>query len=125
MQLYALVGGNMLALALLVAGEAALTSAGNDPAAVYKQHCAMCHGATGGGNGPAAVAFDPKPTDFTTVTFQESRTDDQLTEAIAKGRGTMPGFEAQLQPDDLKALVSYIREMRQESGANRARQLQW
>ena len=125
MQLYAFVGGNVLVLGLLVAGEAALTSAGNDPAAVYKQHCAMCHGETGGGDGPAAVAFDPKPTDFTKVTFQESRTDDQLTEAIAKGLGRMPGFEAQLKPDELKALVSYIREMRQESEENRGRQLQW
>jgi high-affinity iron transporter len=123
MQLYALVGGNLFALALLVVGEAALTSAGNDPAAIYRQHCAMCHGETGGGDGPAAVAFDPRPTDFTALSFQESRTDDQLTEAIAQGQGTMPGFEIQLKPDELEALVAYIREMRQGSDESRGRQL--
>lgn len=112
MQLSALVSGNVLVVAFLIAGEGALVSTGVDPAAIYKQHCAMCHGETGGGDGPAAVAFDPKPTDFTAPDFQESRTDDQLTEVIAKGRGRMPSFEAQLKPDELKALVEYIREMR-------------
>ena len=34
-------------------------------AEVYKENCAVCHGATGKGNGPAASAFTKPPSDLT------------------------------------------------------------
>src|SRR5687768_15001329 len=42
--------------------------AARDPArgaALYAEHCASCHGATGRGDGPAGAALDPAPIDFT------------------------------------------------------------
>jgi len=36
-------------------------------AEMYKQYCAVCHGADGKGNGPAAEALKVPPTDLTTL----------------------------------------------------------
>lgn len=35
-----------------------------DGAAIYQQQCAQCHGAAGGGDGPAAEGLEPAPTVF-------------------------------------------------------------
>src|SRR3546814_6216377 len=34
-------------------------------AKLYAENCAMCHGATGAGNGPGAAGLDPPPIAFT------------------------------------------------------------
>jgi cytochrome c553 len=78
--------------------------------------CAACHGIDGKGNGPAAVALNPKPRDYTDPAWQASITDDQIKETIVKGgqavgkSATMPG-QAQLksQPEVLDGLVRIIR----------------
>lgn len=80
-------------------------------AEIYAKECVACHGKAGGGDGPAAVALNPRPTDLTKGEFQRGRTDDQLAEVIAKGQKTMPGFGKRLSPEDISALVSYIREL--------------
>ena len=43
-------------------GDVAAIAAGK---ALYAQRCVACHGAGAQGDGPAAVAFDPRPADFT------------------------------------------------------------
>jgi len=80
-----------------------------DGAALYSQNCSACHGKAGKGDGAAAAALNPKPTNLADTTFQASRTDTQLAEAIASGKGTMPGFGAGLGNDAVKALVAYVR----------------
>ncbi len=80
-----------------------------DSAKAYQQQCVACHGKEGRGDGPAAVAFDPKPTDLADSAFQSSRTDDQLFESISEGKNTMPGFSAQLTPEQIRSIVTYIR----------------
>lgn len=80
-----------------------------DGAALYGQNCGACHGKAGKGDGAAAAALNPKPTNLADTTFQAARTDAQLTEAIANGKGTMPGFGAGLGNDGVKALVAYVR----------------
>lgn len=39
-----------------------------DAKASYNQYCAVCHGAAGKGDGPAAVALKKAPTDLTQLT---------------------------------------------------------
>jgi len=39
----------------------------------------------------------------------QKQSDAQLAEAIAKGRGKMPSYEKSLNPDDIKALVAFLR----------------
>lgn len=82
-----------------------------DAEAIFAQQCAMCHGASGAADGPAAAALDPKPASFADSAFQESRTDEQLAEAISSGKGAMPGFGETLTPEKVAALVSYIRKL--------------
>jgi mono/diheme cytochrome c family protein len=75
----------------------------------FRQQCAPCHGEKGRGDGPAAVAFNPRPADFTNPEGVVKMTDDELLEVITKGRAAMPAFEAILNEEARKALVSYIR----------------
>jgi len=81
----------------------------SDAAKTYAGKCAACHGTAGAGDGPAAVALDPKPTNFTTAEFQNSRTDEQIAAAIGDGKGTMPAFKDQLSTEQVTQLVAYIR----------------
>jgi cbb3-type cytochrome c oxidase subunit III len=97
---------------LFVIGTAVLASAlalraatEPDGAAIYKQKCAMCHGADGKGF-PAI-----KSPDFTDPKWQESVTDKEMVDAIKDGRkGTpMPAFSGKLKDDEIQALVTFIR----------------
>lgn len=45
-----------------VRGDAATIAAGKE---IYAQNCAVCHGTGGKGDGPSAVALNPKPFDLT------------------------------------------------------------
>ncbi|MCH8964630.1 MAG: c-type cytochrome, partial [Planctomycetes bacterium] len=62
-----------LGLVLILAGAVlSCRSTGAGPAMpasiegqhLYVAHCAACHGTTGKGNGPAAIALDVRPRDF-------------------------------------------------------------
>ena len=78
--------------------------------------CAMCHGVSGAGDGPAAANLNPKPRNYTDATWQASVTDDQIRKIILEGgqavgkSGMMPG-QPQLkdQPEVLDELVKIIR----------------
>lgn len=78
---------------------------------LYKQQCAACHGKTGKGDGPAAVALNPRPSDLTDPESMSKLSDEQLLEVISMGRGTMPGFAALLKPEELEAIAAYVRSM--------------
>lgn len=62
--------------------------------ALYQQHCAGCHGARGGGDGPAAAGMDPPPVDFTNPDRARQRSLFALQQVIEQGlEGTsMPSF---------------------------------
>ena len=57
-----------------------------EPADVYESQCKVCHGASGKGDGVAAVAYNPKPADFTDAAFATSRTLDQVVAVIRDGK---------------------------------------
>ena len=73
-------------------------------------NCASCHGTTGTGNGPAAVALNPKPADWTSKKTQEA-TDGEIYWKITTGRGSMPSWK-HLPETDRWAIVQYIRTLR-------------
>lgn len=69
-----------------------------DAAATYKAKCAMCHGAK------AEKKFDT------------AKTDEQLVEAILKGKdGTpkMPAYEGKVTTEQAQALVTLMKSLRQ------------
>jgi mono/diheme cytochrome c family protein len=76
-------------------------------AKVAKVNCVSCHGDKGKGNGPAAVALNPKPADWTSKRVQDEA-DGEIFWKISNGRGPMPAWR-HLSENDRWALVRYIR----------------
>ncbi|GAB4209535.1 MAG: hypothetical protein OHK0013_29060 [Sandaracinaceae bacterium] len=81
-----------------------------DPgAALYGTFCAQCHGPRGLGNGPGRPPMARMPS-FADAAFQSARTDEQLADAIANGRGGfMPAFRDRVSPAGVAALVRTVR----------------
>ena len=85
---------------------------------LYAQHCAVCHGPDGRGNGPAAPSLIPRPRDLTLGQFKYTSTppgqppsDADLLGVLANGlqASAMPAFGDLLSPDELHQIVSYIK----------------
>ena len=89
---------------------AATSASGEDAAArsLYLVSCAACHGQRGRGDGPQAAPMMRLP-DFTSGSWQTSRTDDELVAIIALGRGAMPAFGDRLPESGIRALVRRLR----------------
>ena len=88
----------------------AMVSPAEDAAALYKAKCAMCHAPDGSGSTAAGKSM--KVRDLRTVEVQ-GQTDEELYGIIASGKGKMPGYEKTLGADSCKALVAYIRTLKQ------------
>ena len=80
--------------------------ASEDGAALFKAKCASCHAADGSGNTPVGKGL--KLRDLRSAEVQ-ARSDEQIYEVIAKGKGKMPGYEKSVGADKCKALVGFIR----------------
>lgn len=78
---------------------------------VFARNCAACHGEKGRGDGVAASAFNPRPTDFTDREVMSKYTDDQLGEIIRNGNGAMPAFGSVLSEEDVDEVLSFIRSL--------------
>ncbi|MBV8538586.1 MAG: copper homeostasis membrane protein CopD [Alphaproteobacteria bacterium] len=78
-------------------------------AALYQENCLVCHGPTGRGDGPAAVAFPPG--EATVVGHLLAHSEGELFWDIGHGiPGTpMPAFEAQTTPDQRWTLIQFLR----------------
>lgn len=76
---------------------------------VYATNCATCHGVSGKGDGPAAGAFNPPPTDFTDPEAVKNRSVEDLVGAISEGRDGMPAYGASLSAEEIEAVAEYIR----------------
>ena len=99
-------------LGRLAGADPTVIAAFMEPAdAIFKKQCVACHGAGGMGDGPAAIALNPKPADFTDPERMGGVTDIQLLEIISAGKGTMPAFSAVLTPEEIQAVVEYVRSL--------------
>ena len=98
---------------------------GGDAAAgrtLFAQHCAICHGGGGSGDGLASPAINPKPRDFTTGRFYidasaDGKTGDDvdLARVILNGTAAFGGslamtpWRGSLSDDDVRNLIAHIR----------------
>ncbi len=78
-------------------------------ASLYAEQCAVCHGATGRGDGPGAAGLEPPPIAFTDRARARERSLFGLYQVIGQGLdGTaMPSF-AHLSDEDRWALAFYV-----------------
>jgi mono/diheme cytochrome c family protein len=83
-----------------------------DAPKAYKTSCVLCHAADGSGNSPTGKALKAK--DLASEEIQ-TKSDQELTEIISKGKGKMPAFGSKLKGEDIKQLVAYIRTLPKKS----------
>jgi mono/diheme cytochrome c family protein len=81
---------------------------------LFNDKCHLCHGQRGDGNGPAAVAFSPRPANFTDPKFWQNFNDAMIADTIRKGHGMMPAFD--LAPDQIKAIIDYLEHTFKKAG---------
>jgi len=78
--------------------------------ALWNVSCASCHGRGGRGDGNAPPPGAQMP-DFTAAAWQGERRDEELAQTIRDGRGLMPAFAKEINPQGIEALVQHIREL--------------
>ena len=78
--------------------------------------CAMCHGQSGKGDGPAAASLKPKPQDHSDAEYMSGLTNDYMFKIIKQGGAavgkapTMPAHSGTLSDDDIWNVIAYIRQ---------------
>ena len=88
-----------------------------DTRQTYQWYCSQCHGSKGKGEGINAKFLTVPPRNHTKAAYLETRTDEQLFEAIkfgglSVGRAPcMPAWGHTLEEDVIHSLVRYIREL--------------
>lgn len=75
---------------------------------LYKQQCAICHGATGKGDGVAGMTLNPKPASFHSERIK-NETDGAIFWKITNGNPPMASYKNILTEEQRWQLVSYIR----------------
>lgn len=83
----------------------------NNGEQLYINHCAMCHGLQGDGQGPEANQLAPQPRDFRNPRWMHGQSDSYLKEVIKTGKvGTaMPPFRALFSEQEIEAVIDYLR----------------
>jgi mono/diheme cytochrome c family protein len=82
---------------------------------LYVQHCMVCHGISGKGNGPSGRKLDPKPTDFTKTTGDAAewfKATKLGAKAVGKSNG-MEGFAAKLTDQQIRDVLAYVKTLKQ------------
>src|SRR5438445_552532 len=81
----------------------------NEGKPLFAANCASCHGDTVAGNGPATGALAPSPTNFHLKKPTQERAWDVLENGVP---GTaMPPWRSQLNADERRALVEFVRSL--------------
>lgn len=87
------------------AGTQALPALGRQ---VFIANCAECHGLGGEGGMGVRLAGSAR-----------AANEANVLDAVRFGRGMMPAFQAQLEPDDLSAVVAYVTQVLSQGQAER------
>ncbi|HKK45828.1 MAG TPA: cytochrome c [Balneolaceae bacterium] len=76
----------------------------------FKSNCTTCHGKKGKGNGPAAVALNPKPANLQSDRVQ-NESQGALFWKISTGKKGMPSWKSALSKKQLWAVVIYVKNL--------------
>jgi mono/diheme cytochrome c family protein len=81
--------------------------------ASFNINCVACHGPKGAGDGPAAVALNPKPRNYATDTFKMGDKPEDVFKSISAGvTDTQMVAFGHLPEQDRWALTYYVLELR-------------
>jgi mono/diheme cytochrome c family protein len=80
-----------------------------DPAALYAQMCARCHG--GDGRGDPELKKTLPVRDFSDPTFQARATYDDIGRTIMGGKNQMPAFGALLSVPKIQSLSGFVKRL--------------
>jgi mono/diheme cytochrome c family protein len=102
-------------IAFAVSGSAVAAAPDKKTERLWKSKCASCHGADGKGDTEQGKKM--KVGSMATASWQKSRTDDQIRDAILNGVKTekdgvkkeMDPYKDELSPEQVKALVEFAR----------------
>lgn len=80
---------------------------------LYEQHCVICHGPKGRGDGIAAAGFQPPPSDLTNWAMYRAHTEGDLYWFVTNGipQTSMPMFQGVLTQEERWTVVRYIRQL--------------
>ena len=80
-----------------------------DPAVIYAQMCARCHGADGRGDPQIRQQLPVR--DFSDPVFQARASNDDVARVIMAGKGQMPSFGGMLSQPKIQSLSGYVRRL--------------
>jgi mono/diheme cytochrome c family protein len=78
-----------------------------DPAALYAQMCARCHGADGRGDPEIKKTLPVR--DFSDPQFQAQVSTDRIAQTIMTGKNQMPAFGGMLSVPKIQAMSGYVK----------------
>lgn len=98
----------VLSLAAVSCGSRSGGAAAPDPAGLYAQHCALCHGPEGAGDG--IVRLDRPARSFRDGGFSFGNTEEAIYRTITSGIGgtPMPGFAQTLAEEERRAVARHV-----------------
>jgi mono/diheme cytochrome c family protein len=76
---------------------------------LFKTYCAICHGVSAKGDGPAAEGMRPKPADLTAMAGKHK--DGDIAWKIATGKGPMPDWQKVLNKNQIWDVVNFIQNL--------------
>src|SRR5688572_32572838 len=113
--------GGLIATALAAVALGAACTGGDagpaipvEPAAIYAQMCARCHGADGRGDPELKKTMPVR--DFHDPTFRARATTDEIVRVMMAGRGQMPAFAQNLSMPKMQAMAGYVRRLGGSAG---------
>ena len=81
--------------------------------ALFEQNCAVCHGASGHGDGPGATGLDPKPAVLAGLGRTRIASDGFYFWTVSEGgiqfNGAMPPFKGELKDEDIWKIILFLR----------------
>jgi mono/diheme cytochrome c family protein len=99
----------LLLVTALACSAAGCTSAEHRGQQLYAERgCAVCHGATGRGDGATAKRLDTPPRDLANAgTYRQGSSQDAIAASIRGGSGAMPAFR-DVSPAEANDIAAWI-----------------
>ncbi len=100
-------------LAAAIATAVPTIASAADGEALWKKHCATCHGVDGAGHTPMGTKL--KVEDYTDPAVQAKMSDELILQTIAEGKKNdagktvMPSFATKIPEEDRPAVLAYLR----------------